>query len=381
MHDVVVVGAGPCGTAAARACAEQGLSTLCIEEHGTIGHPVQCAGLLSTAAFEACRVSRRVILATMKGTKIYDSEGTPLTIDAGEPKAHVVDRGALDREMAGAAARAGAEFRVKTAVCGLSGHGVLTRGPGGRGEIPFRILIAADGVRSPVARMRSLPRPRLVLSALQAEVPFRGDQEMVGIYPHASPDFFGWVIPAGEGRARVGLAGCRDVKERFGRFLGEHGGSCLALVSGAIPLGPAERTSGARTLLVGDAAGLVKPTSGGGVYTGVRSALHAAAVAAECCRRGTFRDRDLADYERRWKEDFGRELEIGWHLLRIRQQMTAGEMDAMLDALRDPEITEIIVRQGDMDRPVALARRLLANPRVIRAAGILVGPGVRAFLT
>lgn len=381
MHDVVVVGAGPCGTAAARACAEQGLSTLCIEEHGTIGHPVQCAGLLSVAAFEACRVSRRVILATMKGAKIYDSAGTPLTIDAGEPKAHVVDRGALDREMAEAAARAGAEFLLKTAVCGVKGHAVLTRGASGRHEIPFRLLIAADGVRSPVARMRGFPRPRMVLSALQAEVPFHGEPDLVGIYPHASPDFFGWIIPAGEGRARVGLAGCRDVKERFDRFMGEHGGSCLDLVSGAIPLGPAERTSGARTLLVGDAAGLVKPTSGGGIYTGIRSALHAAAVAAECCRQGAFRDRDLADYDRRWKEDFGRELEIGWHLLRIRQQMTTGEMDAVLEALRDPDITEIIIRQGDMDRPAALARRLVTNPRVIRAAGILVRSGVRTFLT
>jgi flavin-dependent dehydrogenase len=95
MYDVVVVGAGPCGTAAARACAEQGLSTLVIEEHGTIGHPVQCAGLLSIAAFDLCQVSRRVILATMKGAMVSDSAGIPLTIDAGEPKAHVVDRGTL----------------------------------------------------------------------------------------------------------------------------------------------------------------------------------------------------------------------------------------------------------------------------------------------
>ncbi|MDD1657961.1 MAG: NAD(P)/FAD-dependent oxidoreductase [Methanomicrobiales archaeon] len=380
MHDVVVVGAGPCGTAAARACAEQGLSTLCIEEHGTIGHPVQCAGLLSTAAFQVCRVSRRVILATMKGAIVYDSAGIPLTIDAGEPKAHVVDRGMLDREMADAAARAGVEFLLKTAVCGLSGDAVLTRGASGRKEIPFRLLVAADGVRSPIARMRGFPRPRMVLAALQAEVPFQGDQDMVGIFPDASPDFFGWVIPAGKERARVGLAGCSDVKERFDRFLGEHGGSCLDLVSGAIPMGPAERTYGHRTLLVGDAAGLVKPTSGGGIYTGVRSALHAAAVVAECCEQGSFRDRDLAAYERRWKEDFGRELEIGWHLLRIRQQMTTEEMDAVLAALRDPEITEIIVRQGDMDRPAALARRLVSNPRVIRAAGILVRSGIRTIL-
>ena len=107
MYDVVVVGAGPAGSAAARSCAEAGLRTLCIEEHGTIGYPVQCAGLLSIAAFSECRVSSRSILNTVSGACFIPSEGEPLVIDTGEPRAHVVDRGALDLEMAGAAADAG----------------------------------------------------------------------------------------------------------------------------------------------------------------------------------------------------------------------------------------------------------------------------------
>jgi hypothetical protein len=61
--------------------------------------------------------------------------------------------------------------------------------------------------------------------------------------------------------------------------------------------------------------------------------------------------------------------------------MTPAEMDAVLSALRDPEITETIVRYGNMDRPAALARRLLTNPRVIRAAGILLRSGIRTILT
>ena len=381
MYDVVVVGAGPGGSAAARSCAEAGLRTLCIEEHGTIGYPVQCAGLLSIAAFSECRVSSRSILNTVSGARFIPSEGEPLVIDAGEPKAHVVDRGALDLEMAEAAAGAGAEFRLRTSVASLKGSRAITKGPRGREEIGFSILIAADGVRSSIARMLGLGRAEFFLGGLQAEVRCPADQRFVEIHPHASPEFFGWVIPSGKGRARVGLCGEGDLRIRLAHLLGPFGGSVLHLVSGAIPLGVINRTYGSRSLIVGDAAGMVKPTSGGGVYTGVRAARHAAAVAADCFLKGSFLDRDLAPYEKLWKEDFGRELAVGMALYRARRGLSSRDVDAILSALRDPDIVREIVGLGDMDRPAALVRRLGMNPRVIRAAGILLRGGLRAFIT
>ncbi|HQD24114.1 MAG TPA: FAD-dependent oxidoreductase, partial [Methanoculleus sp.] len=132
--DVIVVGAGPAGSAAARACAEEGLSTLCIEEHGTIGHPVQCAGLLSTSAFAECGVSRRSILNEVSGARMFSGLGGEISFDAGVTKAFVVDRGLLDREMAEKAADAGAEFRLKTSAAGIRGTALLTRGVRGREE-------------------------------------------------------------------------------------------------------------------------------------------------------------------------------------------------------------------------------------------------------
>ena len=119
VYDVIVVGAGPAGSAAASDCAKNGLSTLCIEEHGTIGYPVQCAGLLSNAAFSECRVSDRAVLARVSGARVISGKGNEILIDARTQKAVVVDRGSLDREMAESAADNGAEFRLKTAACGI----------------------------------------------------------------------------------------------------------------------------------------------------------------------------------------------------------------------------------------------------------------------
>ena len=379
-YDVIVIGAGPAGCTAAQVCAEHGLSTLCIEEHGTIGYPVQCAGLLSNNAFFECRVSQRSVLHNVSGARVVTGSGSDLLIDAKVTKAVVVDRGALDREMAAAAANAGTEFRLKTAVYDVRGTHVLIRGINGHEEIPFKILIAADGPRSTIARLYGMSRAKVWLSGIQADIPCECDPRFVELYPDASPEFFGWKIPAGEGRARVGLCGQTLVRERFNALLEKTGGtSCVHLVTGTLPLGVMPRTYGRRTLFVGDAAGFAKPTSGGGVYTGIRSARHAAAVAVSCCEQGAFGDAALADYEHRWQADIGRDLALGFRLFLMRQKMSSACIDGLMRALNDPEIIAAIVQYGDMDRPGTLARMLLANPRVLRWVTPVLGAAIRSL--
>jgi digeranylgeranylglycerophospholipid reductase len=380
MYDVLVVGAGPAGSAAAQGCAKRGLTTLCIEEHGTIGYPVQCAGLLSNAAWQECGVSPRSILHEIWGARFVTSRGEEFTLDAEIPKAVVVDRGALDREMAASALAAGAELRLKTTVRGITDSGVITKGLRGTEEVRARMIIAADGVRSSIARMQCLPRSPVFLGGLQAEVRWEMDPDYVEVHPHASPDFFGWVIPLGRNRARVGLCGEVDVRARFTRFLSRYPAICTHCVSGAIPLGVMPRTYGKRTLFVGDAAGLVKPTSGGGVYTGVRSAWHAAETAVKCCEENRFDDRALSTYEQRWKQDFGRELQLGFRFFELRRSLSTEEVDQLLSMLRDPTLIETIRTYGDMDRPRKLFLQLARKPAFYPCLRILMQKGLRQIL-
>lgn len=375
MYDVIVAGAGPAGTAAARACVSAGLSTLVIEEHGTIGYPVQCAGLLSLKAFEECGVSRRSIITTVTGARVISSQGDTLSFSAKAPKAYVVDRGMLDREMAGAAACAGAGFRLKTAVCGISGTTVRTRGINGAEEFSFRILIAADGPRSSVARLLGMQRAKTYLAGIQADIPWKMDPDLVEIYPDAAPDFFGYAIPVGDGRARIGLCTGQDAKERFSAFARRFTGETVHLVTGTVPLGVMPKTYGSRTLFCGDAAGFAKPTSGGGVYTGIRSARHAAATAIACCGNDRFDETALARYEELWKKDLGLVLEGGYRFFRLRQQLTPKDTGRLIRTLNDPGIIDTIVRYGDMDRPGRLVQKLMLKPAVLAACGSLVRPG------
>ena len=375
-YDVVVVGGGPAGSACARLCAGQGLSVCLVEEHGSAGVPVQCAGLLSLNAFAECGVSDRCILSTVRGARVVSSLGPALRFDAGTPKAHVVDRAILDREMLEAAAQAGAEVRMKTSFVARQGGSITTRGVDGKQEIPFRLLVAADGARSRVAREMGMPRPAVFLAGLQADILHALDLSAVEIHPDASPEFFGWAIPLGPGRARVGLAGMRDVKERLARFLGLFGEGTrqarIQLVSGTIPLGTMARTYGDRVLCVGDAAGMAKPTSGGGVYTGVRAARHAAAAILAAVEKDDCSEAMLSTYERAWRKDFGHELDLGMRLFWIRQGLSPGDIARVISALDNPGIRDDIVRLGDMDRPGKLVRRLLTRPSLYPLLGILI---------
>jgi digeranylgeranylglycerophospholipid reductase len=379
-YDVIVAGAGPAGSAAARECAQLGISVLCLEEHGTIGYPVQCAGLVSSAAFAECRVqSERSVLNKVMGARVISGAGSELLIDAKITKALVVDRGTLDREMAEAAADAGAEFRLRTAVYDVRGNAVLTRGVNGHEEIGFDILIAADGPRSTVARLYGMERAQTYLAGIQADMPGVCDPRYVQLYPDASPEFFGWSIPTGPERIRVGMCGRSQVMERFALFARKFGTSSTHFVTGTLPLGVMKRTYKNRTLFVGDAAGFPKPTSGGGIYTGIRSARHAAAVAARACEQGRYDDTVLAAYERRWQEDFGRELELGYRLFEMRQKMSAEDIDALVRALNTPSILHTIEKYGDMDRPGVLIKKLLVNPAMLRLAVPLMQAGLHTL--
>jgi geranylgeranyl reductase family protein len=378
VYDVIVAGAGPAGSSAAGFCAKAGLSVLVLEEHGSAGYPVQCAGILSEAAFAECRVSEKSVYNTVSGAGIFGSSGHGFSFDAGKTMARIVDRGRLDAEIAARAADAGAVFSMKTCVTKIhpAARRLETTGVSGREDIPYNILIAADGPRSVVARGLGIPPSRYIYSGIQAEITGSWDTHQVELYPNASPDFFAWVIPLSENRARAGLCGMQNVPERFSAFLKRFQPGNVHEVTGTIPIGIRKRTFGSGCMLAGDAAGFPKPTSGGGVYTGIRSARHAGAVAVAACETGDTSDAALSAYQKRWYADFGRELETGMQLLNLRRSISPGEMDGLIDTFRAPEIASLITGYGDMDRPSGLAKKLMMHPVLAGKIGLLGAKGL-----
>ena len=381
--DVAVIGAGPAGSMAARYAAKAGAETILLEEHPAVGWPVECAGLLGLGALaEAELPVRSFVLKEMKGAAIFSPGGNRLDFKAQATRAIVVDRRLFDRAAACEALREGAEMRLCSPVRGISrlGDESILSLAGGE-EVLASIVISAEGVRGRLARQEGIMPPEVVLSGAQVEVPFAvEDPESVELHLGAAPGLFAWVIPTGEETARIGLCARERGCQYLQRFLGQEKikkrilGSPTAINVGGLPLGPPAQTAVEGLLVVGDAAGQVKPTSGGGIYPGLVAAKIAGGVAAAAALEGDGSAQRLQEYDRIWRASLGRELEIGMRANRMLNRMSANELDEVVSYLAGkPRIIKTIEEYGDIDRPSRLMMKMLLHLDwdAIKLAGLL----------
>jgi len=373
MHhcDIAVIGAGPAGSMAAKYSAKAGAAVVLLEEHPSVGWPVECAGLLGEKAIRESELAGSFGHHTLRGLKgacVYSPGGFRMDFKASSNRAFVVDRRLFDRELALDAIRAGADLWLHSSVRRLRreyGGRILTLGDGS--ELRSKIVISSEGVRARIARRAGIAAAQKILSGAQVEVPFNvEDPEKVEVHLGAAPGLFAWVIPIGEETARIGLCANEWGCDRLRSFLQKDlirrrlRGSPVGLFVGGLPLGPPASTAREGFMAVGDAAGQVKPTSGGGIYPGLVCAKIAGNVAAAAVQEGDCSAKNLAEYDRLWRAAVGRELAIGMKVNRWLNRMSPAEIDEVVSFLsKKPLLIKTIEEHGDIDRPSSLMARML----------------------
>jgi len=370
-YDIAVIGAGPAGSMAAKYAAKAGAAVVLLEEHPSVGWPVECAGLLGEKAIRESELAGSFGHHTLRGLKgacIYSPGGFRMDFKASSNRAFVVDRRLFDRELALDAIRAGADLWLHSSVRRLRreyGGRILTLGDGS--ELRSKIVISSEGVRARIARRAGIAAAQKILSGAQVEVPFNvEDPEKVEVHLGAAPGLFAWVIPIGEETARIGLCANEWGCDRLRSFLQKDlirrrlRGSPVGLFVGGLPLGPPASTAREGFMAVGDAAGQVKPTSGGGIYPGLVCAKIAGNVAAAAVQEGDCSAKNLAEYDRLWRAAVGRELAIGMKVNRWLNRMSPAEIDEVVSFLsKKPLLIKTIEEHGDIDRPSILMARML----------------------
>ena len=314
--DVLVVGLGPAGAAAACEAASRGLNVLAVERNAEPGLPVQCAEF----------VPMMIGMTTPDmGDSRIQAIGEMHTFVAGDAphatpdfRGHMLDRARFDRHLIDKAIKTGAECRFATPLRGLAPDGTATIGDGETVTAP--VVIGADGPRSRVGEAIGAVNTELVETRqITVDLPD----------PHAATDIFlnadivggyAWLFPRGnvcnlglgvvaEHKARLkplldALHAQLVAEGRVGRTIHRHTGGLIP-VGGIV--GPTGMLGERAVLLAGDAAGLTNPVTGAGIPSAVLSGTMAGASAADFIGG----DADApADYAEELDDTFGPSLAL-----------------------------------------------------------------------
>jgi len=384
-HDAIVIGAGPAGLLAANEIAKRGYTVKVMEEHERVGEPDHCAGLLSTSGLKrlGIKLPSDIIQNTVAGARIYSPAGHSITIERGRREATVIDRKLFDSWLATKAIDSGVEVTTKAKVREfVREKGKIT---GVRinseniAELNARAFVIAEGSRCRLSGSVGIPvvPKSSKLPAFQYEVAGVDiDDSNVEMFygKQVAPGFFAWIIPLGDNRARIGLAARDRSKIRLDALIRKHsiisermkGAKIERSLGGIVLVGmPISKMARENIVAVGDTAGIVKATTGGGVILGGMTARVAGRTVADALSTDAPISSTLSQYNRKCKSMVFNEL----RMMHLAQMALTSLDDKGIDSVVKDAVTmgllDVVKSEGDMDLQGRVITRLLKDPRMI----------------
>jgi len=379
MRDVAIVGGGPGGLSAARRLAADGWSVTVFEEHDRIGTPVHCTGVLAEDVIASMHLPAEAVLNPLSTVRFVAPAGHSFDYTTANTEAVVIDRAVFDAALARRAEEAGAEIvrggRV-TAIDLTSDRAILTLPD--REPVEARAVILACGASYAFQKRLGLGMPSTFLQSAQLELPAErlGDVE-IHFGSEIAPKGFAWAVPVRRASgtfARVGVMADNDsgvyflrmlerVRERWAVSMPD----ALSPRRRMLPLASVKRTYAARVLAVGDAAGLVKPTTGGGIYYSVVSGEIAAEVLGKGLATGDLSAAALREYEGCWRGRFQSEFTAQLALRFVAQRMRDADIDALFSLATTDGILPLVRQTARFNRHRDFILALLRHQPARRA--------------
>jgi len=378
--EIVIVGAGPAGCYAAQLLKNYGIKARIIEEHNEVGKPVKCAGIVGRQVFEntLLTIPKSSIINQINGALFFYGEDS-FQIKR-ERVAYVIDRERFDKDLS-----KGLEVEYDRRLLEIEKKRRGYRLKTSSGEIYADMVIGADGPKSRVRRfmMHDLGLGRGNKDRIKDGIKYYNGWQyrikleeglswgkIAQVYMGEDIPFFIWVIPESEEIVRLGVIS-KNGSNKLDRFMTVSNikGEIIGKLAGIIPLGLIQQTCGENIAVVGDAAGQVKPLTGGGIYYSLKSAE----ILAECIREGK-----LAEYDRRWKRKFGKEIKFGLRARKIYERLNKRELKNIFWLLK--ENADFIEKVANFENHSSVFKEALKNPRIFIEAGKILGRNIGKIL-
>lgn len=361
---ITIVGAGPAGSYLAYLLAKKGQNVTILENHSTVGKPVQCTGIVTHSIEKFFKLKNDVIAKRLNKVVVV-SRNSRIEVHVDEI---VMWRDRFDQFLAGMAQKEGAEILLNHEFMEFNGRNsikVKDKKNDKIKEMKTDIIVGADGPYSPVAKAAGLDSNSRNYVGIQAKVKIDMDTNSFETYfGNDFPNFFGWCVPESSDTARLGIGCFENAQNYFYKFLEKRTGKkdIICWESGLIPLyNPKRKIQKDNVYLIGDAATQVKATTGGGIIP----SLKAAHTLCGCII-------NKKDYNKEFKKQSGRELSLHLRIRNMLNRFSDDDYDKLLRLMNKKKVREIL-KKYDRDTPIPLVANLLLNePRFLLFSRILL---------
>lgn len=370
--DVCIVGGSIAGNYLAHLLSHSNLEIVIIEEHKEIGLPFQCAGIISQKLGSLIDIPKNIILNRVKVAKLFSPSGKYIKL-SGNENPYIVDRIGLDRLFYNKNKLSkntkyylDEKFRSFHYITIKRQDSIIIETS--NRLIKAKMLIGCDGPLSSVGKQLNVRNEILYATQIRIKAKFNESEAVMHFHPLCK-QLFGWIVPEGNLTYRIGIASSKNVKDCFNIYLDKIGidfNNRLDQQGGIIPYGIMNRCAFQNVLLLGDAAGQVKATTGGGIVMLLTAAKLASKCINLCFKQNNFSKKFIKKYyEKQCRNTIGKELKLHYIIRLILERFKSKDFDTFFKIIKENNIENAISLYGDMDFPRELVFKLIRNPTVL----------------
>lgn len=358
MYNTIIIGAGPVGSYLAGKLAKLGHKVLVLDQKSAAGQDVCCTGIISKDCLNLLPTDTNLAKRPVSSARFLAPSGKSLKFSRHDEVAYIIDRVALEQVLADYAQAYGVQYLFGSDVADIQNTNgciqITANCAGHKTLFDAETAVITTGFGSPLPARLGLGEISNFVIGAQAEVSIT-DVMDIEIYfdRRLAPGGFSWLVPIGDNKGLVGQLTLRQPKRYFRKLLtalktqGKIATTECIPAYRLIPLQSLPKTYADRLLVVGEAAGQVKPTTGGGIYYGLICADIAADTLHEALQLHEFSESRLASYQKRWRARLGKELKIGYWSQRFYRMLGNRQIEGLYNFISRNGMPQFIAELDD----------------------------------